>query len=104
MSTSLCGDDRRCHPGEVLVLAIRAERAFDGEQAIPGGALILTDDGRIVGIEPASAPLPEGWPVVEASGATLLPGLIDGHVHLCGTARMAPWSGCPATATPSWTE
>ena len=69
------------------MLAIRAERAFDGEQAIPGGALILTDDGRIVGIEPASAPLPEGWPVVEASGATLLPGLIDGHVHLCGDSQ-----------------
>jgi imidazolonepropionase-like amidohydrolase len=66
------------------VLAIRAQRAFDGEQAIAGGALVLTDGGRIVGIEPGSAPLPDGWPVVEVPGATLLPGLIDMHVHLCG--------------------
>jgi imidazolonepropionase-like amidohydrolase len=72
---------------EVLVLAIRAERAFDGEQAIPGGALVLTDSGRIVGIEPGSAPLPEGCPVIEVPGATLLPGLIDTHVHLCGDSR-----------------
>ena len=69
------------------MLAIRAERAFDGEQAIPGGALVLVDGGRIVGVEPGSAPLPEGWPVVELPGATLLPGLIDAHVHLCGDSQ-----------------
>jgi imidazolonepropionase-like amidohydrolase len=72
---------------EVGVLAIRAERAFDGEQAIPGGALVLVDGGRIVGVEPGSAPLPEGWPVTELPGATLLPGLIDAHVHLCGDSQ-----------------
>jgi imidazolonepropionase-like amidohydrolase len=69
------------------MLAIRAERAFDGEQTIRGGALVLTDGGRIVGIEPGTAPLPEGWPVIEVSGATLLPGLIDIHVHLCGDSQ-----------------
>jgi hypothetical protein len=31
--------------------------------------------------------LPDGWPVVEVPGATLLPGLIDTHVHLCGDSR-----------------
>jgi imidazolonepropionase-like amidohydrolase len=72
---------------EVGVLAIRAERAFDGEQAIPGGALVLTDRGRIVGVESGSAPLPDGWPVAELPGATLLPGLIDAHVHLCGDGQ-----------------
>jgi imidazolonepropionase-like amidohydrolase len=72
---------------EVGVLAIRAERAFDGEQAIPGGAVVLVDGGRIVGVEPGSAPLPGGWPVVELPGATLLPGLIDAHVHLCGDSQ-----------------
>ena len=29
------------------MLAIRAQRAFDGEQAIAGGALVLTNGGRI---------------------------------------------------------
>jgi imidazolonepropionase-like amidohydrolase len=69
------------------MLAIRSEWAFDGERAIPGGALVLTDGGRIVGIEPGTAPLPDGWPVVEFPGATLLPGLIDAHVHLCGDSQ-----------------
>jgi imidazolonepropionase-like amidohydrolase len=68
-------------------LAIRADRAFDGEQAVPGGALVLVDGARIVGVEPASAPLPAGWPLVEVPGATLLPGLVDAHVHLCGDGR-----------------
>jgi imidazolonepropionase-like amidohydrolase len=69
------------------VLAIRAEWAFDGEQALPGGALVLIDGGRIVAVEPGSAPLPDGWPVAELPAATLLPGLVDAHVHLCGDGQ-----------------
>jgi hypothetical protein len=69
------------------MLAIRTGRAFDGERAILGSALVLTDGGRIVGIEPGTAPLPDGWPVVEVPDATLLPGLIDAHVHLCGDSQ-----------------
>ena len=65
-------------------LALRAPRAFDGERALPGGAWLLVDDGRIVGVEPAAAPVPDGWPVVDFPDATMLPGLIDTHVHLCG--------------------
>jgi imidazolonepropionase-like amidohydrolase len=68
------------------MLAIRAQHAFDGERAIPGGALVLIDGGRIVGVEPGSAVPAEGWPVIELPGTTLLPGLIDAHVHLCGDA------------------
>jgi hypothetical protein len=52
------------------MLAVRAGRAFDGERAVPNGALILTDGGRITGIEPASADPPDGWPLVESPGAT----------------------------------
>ena len=61
----------------------RAPRAFDGERVLPGGALVLVEDQRIVGVEPASAAAPDGCPVTEFGG-TLLPGLIDTHVHLCG--------------------
>jgi imidazolonepropionase-like amidohydrolase len=77
------------------MLAVRAGQAFDGERAIPGGALVLTKGGRITGIEPGSADPPEGWPVVEAAGATLLPGLIDTHVHLCGDSRMGALDRLP---------
>lgn len=61
----------------------RADRAFDGEKELPGGALVLVEDGRIIGVEPADAPVPDGCEVTYERGTTLLPGLIDAHVHLC---------------------
>src|SRR5215469_4279517 len=35
-------------PGGAM-FGIRAGRAFDGERVVPGGALVLVDDGRIAG-------------------------------------------------------
>ena len=68
-------------------LAVRVDRAFDGRAMIPGGALVLCADGKIAGVGPAAAPVPEGWPVAEYRDATVLPGLIDCHVHLCADSR-----------------
>jgi len=65
------------------MFGVRAGRAFDGERVVPGGALVLVDGGRIVGVEPGAAPAPEGCEVLEAPGGTVLPGLVDAHVHLC---------------------
>src|SRR3954464_8244438 len=64
----------------------RAPRAFDGERVLRDGALVLVNGGTIVAVEPASAPAPADCPVTELPGATLLPGLIDAHVHVCGDA------------------
>ncbi|WP_327001677.1 amidohydrolase family protein [Dactylosporangium sp. NBC_01737] len=66
----------------------RADVAFDGEAALPGGALVLVRDGVIVAVEPGSAPAPDGCPVTYLPGTTLLPGLIDAHSHLCGNSRL----------------
>src|SRR5262245_44184911 len=63
--------------------AYRADTAFDGEHVIPGGALVLVQDGVIVGVELGAAPAPDGCPVTYLPGTTLLPGLIDTHTHLC---------------------
>jgi imidazolonepropionase-like amidohydrolase len=68
-------------------VAIRATRAFDGRTFLPEGALVLCEDGSIVGLRPVSAPVPTGWPVHDFDDATVLPGLIDCHVHLCGDSR-----------------
>jgi imidazolonepropionase-like amidohydrolase len=65
------------------MFGVRAGGAFDGEHAVPGGALVLFGGGRIIGVEPGAAPAPDGCEVLEAPGGTVLPGLIDAHVHLC---------------------
>ncbi|MFK4243157.1 amidohydrolase family protein [Micromonospora chokoriensis] len=66
--------------------AVRAERMFDGERLVDGGVLVLLDGGRIVDVRRGRAEAPEGWPVRAAPDGTLLPGLIDAHVHLCADA------------------
>jgi len=66
------------------VRGYRADTAFDGERIIRGGALVLVEGSRITAVEPGSAPAPSGCEVTHLPGTTLLPGLIDTHVHLCG--------------------
>jgi imidazolonepropionase-like amidohydrolase len=65
------------------MFGVRAGRAFDGERVVPGGALVLVDGGRIAGVEPGAAPAPDGCQVLDVPGGTVLPGLVDAHVHLC---------------------
>ncbi len=63
------------------MLAISAPRCFDGERFLPGGATVLLDGSRIVGIEACGYDVPADWAHERFQG-TLLPGLIDAHVHL----------------------
>ncbi len=60
-------------------LLIRGAGVFDGEKSV-GQPDVLIEGGRIaavgVGLDPAGAR------VIEARGHTLLPGLIDSHVHI----------------------
>jgi imidazolonepropionase-like amidohydrolase len=67
--------------------AIRAPHAYDGERFVPGGATVLMEGDRIVGVEPGGFEVPDGVEVASYDG-TLLPGLVDAHVHLVSDASM----------------
>ena len=61
------------------VIAFRGVRVFDGTRAIPS-ATVIVRDGRIDQVGPTAA-IPAGAKVVDGDGKTLMPGLIDCHVH-----------------------
>src|SRR5512144_2715319 len=61
---------------------VSCEYAFDGEAFVEGGAQVVVDGAEISAVRPRWAPCPPDWPVLDHSGCTLLPGLIDTHVHL----------------------
>jgi imidazolonepropionase-like amidohydrolase len=67
----------------------RHVRLFDGTQWVAEGSVVLVREGRIAGLQPGGVPLPEGCDVDEFPRATLLPGLIDAHVHLCADSGPA---------------
>ncbi|GAB3594495.1 amidohydrolase family protein [Angustibacter peucedani] len=69
--------------------AVRAPHVFDGERFLDGGATVVVDEGRVVGVEPFGAELPDDVPTDVHTG-TLLPGLVDAHAHLvCDSGPMA---------------
>ncbi|MEV6713456.1 amidohydrolase family protein [Lentzea sp. NPDC051208] len=68
------------------MLALRAGRAFDGERSVPGPVTVLVEDGKIKAVEQGH-PDVAGAEVVDLGTATVLPGLIDTHVHLCADSE-----------------
>jgi imidazolonepropionase-like amidohydrolase len=69
------------------MIALRAPAAYDGERFLPGGATVLVEGDHIVGVEAPGFTPPDGVEVREYAG-TLLPGLVDAHVHLVGNSEM----------------
>jgi len=67
--------------------AFRARHAFDGTRFVPGGATVLIDQDRIVGVESGRFDVPDEVEVTEYSG-TVLPGLVDCHTHLVADATI----------------
>lgn len=73
-----------------MTVAYRAARLFDGcsDQPIRDGAVVVDGD-RIVYAGPVSG-VPQPAETVDLGDATLLPGLIDAHVHLVWSAGSLP--------------
>ena len=69
------------------MFAIRAKHAFDGEDFRVGGATVLIEDGRIVGVESAAYEPPSDCELIDYGDATVLPGLIDTMSTSSATAR-----------------
>jgi imidazolonepropionase-like amidohydrolase len=68
-------------------LYVRAGRMIDTEHGtVLIDRLIRVDDGRVVAVTAYAAP-PLGVRVIDWSGFTVLPGLIDMHVHLADTEQ-----------------
>jgi imidazolonepropionase-like amidohydrolase len=65
-------------------VVFRNARVFDGTRVI-AKTDVLVRDGRIARVGAALA-APEGAEIVDATGKTLLPGLIDAHTHSWGDA------------------
>ena len=71
-------------------MLFRGGRIFDGRQALAEGFAVLVDGARIARVAPQDAFAGYAGPVVDTTGCTLLPGLIDCHVHLCYTGSADP--------------
>ncbi|HEY5725510.1 MAG TPA: amidohydrolase family protein [Methylomirabilota bacterium] len=67
----------------VGTLVIANARIFDGTGREPFGGEVLVEDSRIAAVTAGRpGPRPEGARVLDARGATLMPGLVESHAHL----------------------
>ncbi len=67
-----------------MVTYLKAAKLVDctGAESIPNAAVIV-EDGRIRQVGPVSqTPVPEGAQILDLGGGTLMPGLIDSHLHI----------------------
>ena len=80
------------------VVVVRAERLLDvaSGRYVPSPQLVITD-GRITAVGKQGDAVPTGARRVDLPGLTLLPGLIDMHVHLTGDPRYSGYRGLEFT-------
>src|SRR6516225_10629838 len=70
---------------------LRAAAMCDGvSSALTPRPSVLIADGVIAAVHGPAGPLPPGARVMDLPGLTLLPGLVDAHLHLCFDATGDP--------------
>jgi imidazolonepropionase-like amidohydrolase len=73
------------------VTVLRAAALFDGvSPALMARPSVVIADGVITAVHGPAGPLPADAHVVDLPGLTLLPGLVDAHLHLCFDATSDP--------------
>ncbi|HEV2174831.1 MAG TPA: amidohydrolase family protein, partial [Nitrospira sp.] len=75
-------------PKAATTFTIKGARVFDGRALIPSN-MVVVENGRIRDVGRMLAHHPDGE-LIDGTGCTLLPGLIDSHTHLVpGALRQA---------------
>jgi imidazolonepropionase-like amidohydrolase len=80
-------------------------RVFDGDRLLDGTYDVVADGPVIAAVEPGGTVDEPGARLIRHPGATLLPGLIDAHVHLRGVGdleELARWGVTTALDMGSW--
>lgn len=77
--------------GQAEHLYFRDVRLFDGTSALAREHQdVEVNGGRVVAVKPTGETPPVSARVIEGAGKTLLPGLVDAHVHITAPGS-APW-------------
>jgi imidazolonepropionase-like amidohydrolase len=79
-------------PAAAEVITIHAGRLMtDPSRPIQGPSTITVTDGRITAVAPGLNPGPQGSRLIDLSTRTVMPGLIDTHVHFMSVPGSAYW-------------